>query len=93
MPTTNRRRESIEKKRTALLVADCPNCRAWQDDKRGHVTHFRLADGVTHCAPDMWLASRGERTGGTMDALWSAMRAWADQCALAAQFEAQTEAR
>lgn len=75
------------------LVADCPCCKEWQSDKRGHVAVCLMSDGVTHAAPDMWIASRAsrhERAGLAIMESWAA--AWADwtlNCEMQARFEAQ----
>lgn len=41
---------------TGRMSPDCPNCKVWEGDKSARPTTFRMNDGVTHCAPDMWLA-------------------------------------
>jgi hypothetical protein len=69
------------------MVPDCPNCKGFADDKASHPSLFRMSDGVTHAAPDMWLASRGlrvERENGlpSMEAHMQAMIDWAWHCSI-----------
>lgn len=76
------------------MVPDCPNCSAFADDKASHPSVFRMSDGVTHAAPDMWLASRGrrvERENGlnSMEAHMQACIDWAWHCGVAIQMEAR----
>ncbi len=70
---------------------DCQNCQGWATETRGKMTSFVIA-GVSHVAPDMWLAGRSSRAPGEgMDQIISAMNDWADGCAMAIQFEQQTD--
>ncbi len=64
----------------------CPQCVGFRGDPRGLMTSFTVG-GVWHTAPDMWLASRSTRHGGTLEAYRAATADWAGQCALAARFQ------
>ena len=64
----------------------CPQCVGFRGDPRGLMTSFTVG-GVWHTAPDMWLASRSTRHGGTLEAYRAATADWAEQCALAARFQ------
>jgi hypothetical protein len=74
------------------MVADCPYCKDWQDEKRGRISLCRFSDGVTHAAPEMWIASRAdrlerERGMGPMESWQWAWMHWAFNCGTLAQVE------
>jgi hypothetical protein len=72
---------------TGRLVPNCPNCKAWAENGSIRPTAFRMTDGVTHVAPDIWLAGRGvrvEREDGLcpVEAGMQAMIDWAWHCGI-----------
>ena len=66
----------------------CPSCSGWDGDSRHRPTGFTI-EGVRHHAPDMWLAARASRHGHGVESFMAACRDWAEQCAMAAAYEAQ----
>jgi hypothetical protein len=73
----------------------CPQC---DNANYPRPTRFTLGDGITHTAPDIWLAGRSwcierETSCGPIEAHRVALHQWAEQCELSAMFEAQQEAR
>jgi len=74
------------------MVADCPYCKAWMEETRGRVDLCRFTDGVTHAAPEMWIAARADRLErehgmGPMEAWQWAWMHWAFNCGTLAQVE------
>jgi hypothetical protein len=70
---------------TGTLVADCASCRDWQGSSHGRIAVCRMTDGVTHAAPEMWIASRSqrlqhERRLGALDAYAAAWADWSANC-------------
>lgn len=81
-----------------MTNTNCPSCSWMKNDKRARVTSFTLGDGITHYAPDMWLAGRTtalrlEGITNHMEAARIAIGQWADQCDMQQQHEAQRAAR
>lgn len=79
-------------KRSSKMTPNCQCCKGWHDDARGRVSICRFGDGVTHAAPEMWIASRAYRLereyGYEPLVAWEwAWRHWAFNCGV--QLEAE----
>lgn len=73
-----------------MTKTTCPSCSWMKNDKRSRPVAFTLGDGITHYAPDMWLAGRSSRIAGSaVESHREALHQWAEQCDLHARYEAQ----
>jgi hypothetical protein len=78
---------------TGKMIADCSCCKGWQAETRGRIAVCRFSDGVTHAAPEIWIASRANRIEqenpgmSPLDAWGWAWQQWAFNCEVRAVAE------
>lgn len=69
-----------------MVKTTCPRCQGFAADTR--TASFTIA-GVTHTVPGIWLAGRSREYKVGLAGYAQACADWADQCAMALQFEAE----
>lgn len=77
---------------TGKMVANCPYCKDWEGETRGRIVRCRFSDGVTHAAPEMWIAARADRLErehgmGPMEAWGWAWMHWGFNCGTQGQVD------